>query len=193
MVTVGLDEAGVGPAFGSLWAAAVHLPHEMSGLCDSKAISERKRALLRARLDERETPHGLGEVTSVEIDILGLAEARRLVFERALEDLVQRCPNIVPTEIIVDGTIFRPWRDVPFRCEPKADATVPCVSAASIYAKTTRDAQIIGWCDEDCELEAKYGIRNNKGYLSAAHIEGLKNHGFTTRHRLSYNIKGVNA
>ena len=191
MVLVGLDEAGVGPAFGSVWAAAVHLPQPLEGLADSKKITEKRRDALRSRLDERETPHGLGEVTANEIDTLGLAEARRLVFERSLEDLCIKFPHIVPTELIVDGTIFRSWRDIPYQCIPKADDTVPCVSAASIYAKTTRDRQVEAWCDEDETLQSRYGIRCNKGYLSQEHISGIRTHGRTARHRHSYRIRSL--
>lgn len=196
MVLVGLDEAGVGPAFGSLWAAAVHLPEEarphLAGLTDSKAMSEAKRERLRPLIEAR-CAFGLGEVTGEEIDTLGLAECRRLVFERALDDLVARTPALVPTHLIVDGTLFRAWRDVPYECRPKADLTVPCVSAASVLAKTSRDRQVCAWCDEDPELDERYGIRSNKGYLAKVHIAGLQEFGYARHHRRSYKIKGVNA
>ena len=91
--------------------------------------------------------YGLGEVTSVEIDAMGMAEARRVVFERALDDYLQR-GGPMPDKLEVDGTIFRPWRNVPHTCTPAADSTIDCVSAASIMAKTTRDAQIQCLCDQ---------------------------------------------
>ena len=188
---VGLDEAGCGPGFGSLWASAVFLTHAIAGLNDSKKLTEKRRLFLRAKMDEHEIPHGLGEVTSAEIDTIGLGEARRLVFVRALDDLVQRFPAVVPTKLIVDGTIFGSWKNVPHVCIPKADETIPCVAAASIYAKTTRDAQINAWCDEDPSLDSCYGIRSNKGYLSTLHIARIRTHGFTPRHRRSYKIKGL--
>ena len=64
-------------------------------------------------------------------------------------------------------------------------------NAASVLAKTTRDAQVVAWCDEDPTLDARYGLRSNKGYLSRAHVEGIRTHGFTSRHRRSYRIRGL--
>lgn len=193
MVLVGVDEAGVGPAFGSLWACACHLPDGVAlpGLTDSKKLTEKKREVLRPLIMEQ-ARYGLGETTQSEIDTLGLAECRRLVFERALDDLVARFPDVRPSKIIVDGTLFRQWRGVPYELVPKADLTVACVSAASVLAKTSRDRQVVAWCDADPSLEERYGIRKNKGYLAPVHLQGLRTHGFTTRHRTSYTIKGVN-
>lgn len=162
-------------------------------------MTEARRRVVRAALLEDESSssssssrcqYGLGEVTSVEIDALGLGECRRLVFERALEDFVSRNARM-PTELIVDGTLFRAWRGVPHRCVPRADATVPCVMAASVLAKTTRDAQVLALCDADPTLDERYQIRSNKGYLSAAHVAGLRTHGHSEWHRRSYKVKGV--
>lgn len=187
---IGLDEAGVGPAFGSLWAAAVHLAQPIAGLADSKRLTERRRATLREEI-LASAVYGMGEVTHAEIDRWGLGEARRLVFERALDDMMRRTPTCAPSHLIVDGTIFRPWRGVPHECIEKADATHACVSAASILAKTTRDAQVLSMCDADPSLDARYGIRGNKGYLSARHIEGLRAHGWSEHHRTSYRIRAL--
>ena len=192
-VLVGLDEAGVGPAWGSVWACAVHLPSEADApveLRDSKKLTERARDRVRGALLTTAC-YGLGEVTQDEIDTLGLGEARVLVFERALEDLVKRHPNLSPTRLVVDGTMFRPWRSIPYECVPKADQTIPCVSAASVLAKTTRDAQVIAACDADESLQARYGLRKNKGYLSRQHVDGIRAHGYHALHRRSYRIRAL--
>lgn len=189
---VGLDEAGVGPALGSLWAGAVHIPdgQTIQGLADSKKLTEKRRNRLRQEITTM-CLYGLGEVTSIEVDSLGLGECRRLVFERALDDLFRKHPTIEITKLVVDGTLFRPYKEIPYECVPRADQTNPHVSAASILAKTTRDAQILELCDAEPDLDDKYGIRSNKGYLAPAHIKGLQLHGFTRHHRRSYRIKGV--
>ena len=121
---------------------------------------------------------------------MGMAEARRLVFERALDDFHART-SLIPSKIIVDGTIFRQWKGVEYECVEKADALFPCVSAASILAKTSRDMQVIEWCAQDPTLDVKYGIKNNKGYLSKQHIEGLRQHGYSDLHRRSYHIRAL--
>lgn len=191
MVEVGVDEAGVGPAYGSVWAAAVHVPRPVEGVRDSKTLSERRRDAFRNRiLAEEGVAYGLGEVTYDEIDRLGLAEARRLVFDRALDDYAAR-DGPTPTKILVDGSLFRPWRDVPYECHDRADALFPCVSAASILAKTSRDAQVRAWCEEDPTLHERYALKSNKGYLSTAHVEGLRTHGYSARHRRSYHIRAL--
>ena len=108
---VGLDEAGAGPGLGSLWAAAVSLRTDdggFPGLTDSKKMTPKRRQELRDRLLSEGHAYGLGEVTHEEIDAMGMAEARRVVFHRALDDYVSRGgPD--PTSLVVDGTIFRPW------------------------------------------------------------------------------------
>lgn len=188
MLVVGLDEAGAGPGYGSLWAAAVHL-REALDVKDSKKLTARAREALREKIMAA-AEYGLGEVTAEEIDSFGMGEARRLVFERALEDFRDRTRR-TPEYLVVDGTVFRPWRGVPYECQEGADATVPCVSAASILAKTQRDAQVLAWCDADPTLDERYGIRSNKGYLSARHVQGIREHGRTARHRTSFRIRAL--
>lgn len=192
MVVVGLDEAGAGPAFGSLWAACVHIP---DGVCiprltDSKKMSEKRRAEARLAILS-ECSFGLGEVTQAEIDARGLGEARRLVFERALQDFESREPLLNITSITVDGDLFRPYKDIHYECIRGADATIPCVSAASVLAKTSRDSQVLALCDAEPALHDRYKIRSNKGYLSKAHVEGLKLYGWSAHHRRSYRIKAL--
>ena len=193
MVVVGLDEAGTGPLLGSLWASAVHLPTPIVGLADSKRLSAQRRAALRETIVET-AQYGMGEVTSTEIDTIGMGEARRLVFERALEDYVSR-GGAPPTHLRVDGTLFRPWSyrgaAIPYALEPGADATVPCVSAASIMAKTTRDAQILALCDAHPDITQRYDLRANKGYPSARHVAALRTHGYTPWHRTSFRVRAL--
>ena len=151
-LVVGLDEAGVGAAYGSLWAAAVALRSAPpAGLTDSKKLTPARREKLREAILASDALCAGGEVTFYEIDEHGLGEARRLVFERT-RDLVCRARPAA-------GSYRRRRHALPpvarraDECMPKADLHVPCVSAASILAKTRRDAQV-DLCDD--ELDARY-------------------------------------
>ena len=189
-VEVGVDEAGVGPGFGSLWAAAVHLPVPVEGIQDSKRLTKTRRTFLREAILQV-ADYGLGEVTAQEIDAWGLGEARRVVFERALDDYMLR-GGPAPAKVIVDGTLFRKWRNVPFECIPRADSFFSHVGAASILAKTTRDAQVVEWCDDHPDLAKRYDLRRNMGYLTEAHRRAIAAHGKLPEvHRWSYKIKEI--
>ena len=195
---VGVDEAGCGPAFGELVASAVVLPDNptIEGLADSKKLTPKKRGLLYAQLTNPDSGCviGVGRISNVEIDARGLAWARRAVFHRALDNLEENgLPSSAIHKIIVDGTIFESWKGVAHECVVKADAKIPCVSAASIIAKVTRDDSIVQMCEQFPELKAYYKLDKNKGYLTKDHIEGIKAHGLTNWHRKSYAIKGYNA
>ena len=189
----GLDEAGRGPAYGPLVAAAVTL-HQVEqdkwrALTDSKKLTPKARERLYETIVE-DADVGIGIVTNDEIDTRGLGECQKLVFHRALDALVER-GGATPGQLIVDGLVFEQWRNVPYECKPRADATVACVSAASIVAKVTHDRLIAADCDVSPDLHEKYDLRNNKGYLSAKHTEGLRVHGFSAGHRKSFRIRAV--
>jgi len=191
---VGVDEAGCGPAFGDLVASAVILPDNCSieGLADSKKLTNNKRNALFKKITspENNCAFGIGAVSNIEIDTNGLAWARRVVFHRALDDLEQKGylhSNIA--NIIVDGNIFKEWKNVKYECIIKADEKIPCVSAASIVAKVTRDMSILKLCEEFPDLVKKYKLDKNKGYLTKDHVNGIRTHGLTDFHRKSYNIR----
>lgn len=186
-IIVGLDEAGVGSLMGIMSAAAVVLPkdHTIKDLCDSKKISEKKRFMICEDI-KANSYYGIGVVTNTEIDTLGMGRCRRLVFHRALDDLFEKYPGMKVDKIIVDGTLFDDYKDIPHECIPKADVTHACVSAASIIAKTFRDANILEICRENEQIASLYKWESNKGYPSAHHREALKTHGVTDWHRKSY-------
>lgn len=194
-IVAGLDEAGCGPAFGELVAAAVihddallreNLPLGIR-IVDSKMLSDKKRGSAhRFILDTCKC--GVGRVSASEVDSLGLAACRRIVFHRALDDLVAK-HGVRPDHLIVDGTLFKEWKKgVSHECIPKADATIPCVSAASIVAKETRDAWIRDVCTKYPDWNIRYDLVKNKGYLTPAHIQGIHLHGKTPQHRHSFRI-----
>lgn len=184
----GVDEAGCGALIGDLVAAAVILPvgYDTSGLDDSKKLSEKKRALLGEKL-RADVIFGIGKISPQEIDKHGFAWARRTVFKRALDALAEKTPPASILSIIVDGTgFFDGYRSIEWKLEARADARYASVAAASIIAKTERDADILQVCDANPELAEKYGWRSNKGYPAAAHKQGIAAFGTTEFHRRSF-------
>ena len=191
----GCDEAGVGCIAGDMIAAAVILPRDCPlPLADSKRLSTSAReGLYDALMQNPHVQSGIGRVTHKEIDDLGMARCRRLVFERALDDLatnslerLNREPRI--RHIIIDGTLFDGWRGVSFECIPRADATIACVSAASILAKVTRDRYMRDLLQQhpDCGV---YGWATNMGYPTTAHRKAVVEHGPSPFHRTSFRIR----
>tara|TARA_B110001450_G_scaffold238724_1_gene245968 strand:- start:478 stop:1098 length:621 start_codon:yes stop_codon:yes gene_type:complete len=182
----GVDEAGCGSLIGDLVAAAVVLPcdYDTTGLNDSKKLSEKKRNAMGQKL-RNEVSFGVGKVSREEIDANGLAWARRVVFTRALDALVQ---INTPASIVVDGTgFFDGFGDIAaWKLEAKADSQYASVAAASIIAKTERDLDIQKLCDAYPEFAGKYGWRNNKGYPALVHKNGIRDHGITSFHRRSF-------
>ncbi len=172
---LGLDEAGCGPVFGDLVASAVYIPEnvDVTGITDSKKISEKKRIVFFQKICN-ECMYGIGKVSNSEIDKIGLGEARRLVFERALDNYKEKYPEFKMEKLVIDGTIFRPYENIPYECIPKADVLYEQVSAASIIAKVTRDDDIYNLCKEHNYLDEFYNISKNKGYLTKEHIDGIK-------------------
>jgi ribonuclease HII len=187
---IGLDEAGCGPGFGDLVASAVFVPMNvcLDGITDSKKMSDKKRNIFFQKICE-ECYFGIGKVTNKEIDSIGLGEARRLVFERALFEFEKKYPEFKMEKHIVDGTIYRQWKNVSFECIPKADSLYTEVSAASVIAKVTRDNDVLKLCKENPYLDEYYKISKNKGYLTQDHKKGILKHGKSVYHRLSYTIK----
>ena len=179
----GVDEAGVGSLMSIMVAGAVILPDDFdtTNLCDSKKTTEKKRKMIAEQLHDK-ADVGIGIVTEEEIDTLGLAKCRRIVFHRALDNL----KSINISKIIVDGTLFETYKNIQHECIPKADATVPCVSAASIVAKHYRDSYIYELCENNKNASEFYGWKTNKGYPSQKHRNAIQNKGISKFHRKSY-------
>ncbi|MCC7311580.1 MAG: ribonuclease HII [Sulfuritalea sp.] len=174
----GVDEAGRGPLAGPVFAAAVILDpaRPIVGLADSKKISERKRERLAVEIREKALAFGIAFATVEEIDRLNILQATLLAMRRAVEALA-----VQPGEALIDGNRC-PQLAMPARAIVGGDATVPAISAASILAKTARDAEM----RLIHEAFPQYALDRHKGYDTAAHREALKLHGPASFHRRSF-------
>jgi ribonuclease HII len=174
----GVDEAGRGPLAGSVYAAAVILDpaRPIEGLNDSKLLAEDVREELALQIREKATCWAIASASVEEIDRINILRASLYAMRRAILALPWR-----PEEVCVDGIHKPPVR---IRCNPvvKADRTVPEVSAASILAKTARDAEMR-------EMDTRfpgYGFANHKGYSTPEHLLALKALGPCAIHRRSF-------
>jgi ribonuclease HII len=174
----GVDEAGRGPLAGPVFAAAVILDpaRPIAGLADSKKLSEKTRKQLAIVIRERALAWSVGEASVEEIDRLNILRATMLAMARAVSGLSLR-----PVEALIDGNRC-PALDVPARAIVGGDALVPEISAASILAKTARDAQMLLLH----EHYPQYGLDRHKGYGTALHLEALRIHGPAFFHRRSF-------
>ncbi|MBA3836289.1 MAG: ribonuclease HII [Sphingomonas sp.] len=172
----GVDEAGRGPLAGPVVAAAVVLGSDgIEGLNDSKKLSAAQRGRL-AEAIRRACHVGVGIASVEEIDRLNILHATMLAMTRAVDAL-----GCAPREVLVDGNRLPDWR-WSARAIIGGDASEPCISAASIIAKVTRDAIMVA---ADA-AHPGYGWASNKGYGSAAHLAALATLGPTPLHRRSF-------
>ncbi|BAL24698.1 ribonuclease HII [Azoarcus sp. KH32C] len=174
----GVDEAGRGPLAGSVVAAAVILDpaRPIEGLNDSKKLTERARDRLAELIRERALAWAVAEATVAEIDRLNILHATMLAMQRAVAGLSHR-----PDLVRIDGNRC-PVLDVPSEAVVKGDATVPAIAAASILAKTVRDAQMV----ELDVIYPAYGFARHKGYPTAEHLAALRLHGVADCYRRSF-------
>ena len=174
----GLDEVGRGPLAGPVVTAAVILDPEqpISGLADSKALSEKKREALFDEILLKAKAWAIGRAEVEEIDEINILQATMLAMQRAVNGL-----SVQPEHVLVDGNRCP---DLPCTAEAiiKGDGKVPAISAASIIAKVTRDREMV-------LLDEKYpgyGLAGHKGYPTKAHMDALQKLGVTPIHRRSF-------
>ena len=174
----GVDEAGRGPLAGPVFAAAVILgpAHGIVGLADSKQLSARRRDALAVQIRRRAVAWAVASASVEEIDALNILQATLLAMRRAVEGLA-----LTPAEILVDG-LYCPKTSQPARAIVRGDSAVAEIAAASILAKTARDAAML----ELHVLYPDYGFDRHKGYPTAAHLTALHTHGVSAVHRRSF-------
>ncbi len=176
----GVDEAGRGPVAGPVTAAAVimRVGDLIENVRDSKLLSEPRRESVGEMIRNRAIDFSVAHVESGTIDTLNILNATRLAVRTAVETL-----KIKPQVILIDGK-FLNMGDKTCISIVKGDSTVFSIAAASILAKTARDALMHSYSREFPD----YSFDRNKGYLTREHLLAIRKHGFTPIHRKSFSI-----
>lgn len=174
----GVDEVGRGPLVGAVVTAAVILDpnNPITGLADSKKLSEKRRIALAEEIKQKALCWSLGRAEPDEIDQLNILQATMLAMQRAVAGLA-----IQPDFVLVDGNRI-PKLTMPAQAVVKGDSLVAEISAASILAKVARDAEM----DELDQRYPEYGFAKHKGYPTKLHFEKLAELGVTPFHRKSF-------
>ncbi|MGY4673920.1 ribonuclease HII [Ursidibacter arcticus] len=174
----GVDEVGRGPLVGAVVTAAVILDpnNPITGLADSKKLSEKRRIALAEEIKQKALCWSLGRAEPDEIDQLNILHATMLAMQRAVAGLA-----IQPDFVLVDGNRI-PQLTMPAQAVVKGDSLVAEISAASILAKVARDAEM----DELDQRYPEYGFAQHKGYPTKLHFEKLAELGVTPFHRKSF-------
>ena len=180
-IIAGTDEAGRGCLAGPVTAAAVILPKNFKNeiLNDSKVLSLKKRNVLRSYIEENASYFGVTHVFMEEIDEINILNASITAMQRSISKLGQ-----TPECIIVDGNRFKAFLDIPFECIIKGDGKFLSIAAASILAKTYRDA----YMEEIHEEYPMYNWKKNKGYPTREHRAAIEKFGITKYHRKSFKL-----
>lgn len=179
----GVDEVGRGPLAGPVVCAAVIMPLDkdslVEGVDDSKKLSEKKREQLAEEIKKRALYYKIVEVSESEIDRINILEATKVGMKQAIEGLEQQ-PEIVLTDGNMTIDVSLPQQSV-----IHGDALSYSIGAASIIAKVYRDRLM----DEFAKTYPHYAFEKNKGYGTAAHIQGIKEHGLCPIHRRTFTKK----
>ena len=177
-LVAGVDEAGRGPLAGPVVAAAVILDERqpIQGLADSKKLSAKRREALFDEIRAKALCCSIAQASVEEIDTLNILQATLLAMRRAVLSL-----RLPPKLVLVDGNRL-PVLDIRSEAIVKGDEKVPCISAASILAKVTRDR----WCKQYHVEFPQYGFDQHKGYGTAEHLAALRQHGACPQHRKTF-------
>lgn len=187
MAILGIDEVGRGPLAGPLVVGAVILPDEkpewVGELKDSKKLTAKKRDILNELILKEALAVGLGWVSAVELDNIGISAALKLATKKAVQSV--QATHIAFSQIIIDGKVnFLAGTPLEkyVSVMPKADDLIKEVSAASIIAKVARDNYMVRLS----EVYPKYGFDSHVGYGTAKHLAAIREHGICAEHRKSF-------
>ena len=181
LIEAGCDEAGRGCYAGPVFAAAVILPKRFKHplLNDSKQLKECERDELKPIIEQQALAYSVAMVDVDEIDRINILRASLKAMHIAIEKL-----SLTPAFLLIDGNYFTPYKETPHKCVIKGDATYASIAAASILAKTYRDAYMKRLHEEF----PYYSWHSNKGYGTEEHRTAIEAHGVCKYHRKSFNI-----
>lgn len=181
VVECGTDEAGRGCLAGPVTAAAVILPPKFRNqlLNDSKKVNKNTRNLLKKVIEKKALGFSVSFIDNYKVDEINILNASILAMHESIESL-----KIPPGHILVDGNRFKPFRDIPHLCVIKGDGKYLNIAAASILAKTYRDA----YMEKIHEEFPMYNWKQNKGYPTLEHREAIEKYGTTKYHRKSFKL-----
>ncbi|WP_459213185.1 ribonuclease HII [Aquimarina rhabdastrellae] len=181
LIECGTDEAGRGCLAGPVTAAAIILPDDFKNdiLNDSKQLSASKRNTLLPIIEREALSFGVTHVFMDEIDEINILNASILAMQRSIEKL-----SLLPEHIVIDGNRFKPYKDIPYTCVVKGDGKFLNIAAASVLAKTYRDA----YMEKIHEEFPMYNWKKNKGYPTKEHRAAIKKYGPTKYHRKSFKL-----
>jgi ribonuclease HII len=180
----GIDEAGRGCFAGPVFAAAVILPKDFHHplLNDSKQLTKEERNLLRPVIEKESISYSVASVCNEQIDEINILQASYKAMHIALDKLKNQ-----PQFLLIDGNRFKAYKDFPHKCVIKGDGIYSSIAAASVLAKTYRDAYM-----QKLHKQYKmYAWRTNKGYGTPEHRTAIKQHGLCKYHRKSFNIQSA--
>lgn len=174
----GVDEVGRGPLVGPVVAACVILPvnYKLSGLDDSKKLSEKKREKFYDIIMKDAIAVGIGVVDAKKIDEINILEASRLAMKLAIENL-----NVKP-EFVLSDAMKLDNIDIPYEAIIHGDSLSLSIAAGSVIAKVTRDRMMY----ELDEKYPEYGFAQHKGYPTKKHLENLQKYGILSNYRFTY-------
>ena len=178
---VGTDEAGRGCLAGPVTAAAVILSKDYQNelLTDSKLLSEKNRLILEPLIKSESACFGIAHIYEETIDEINILNASILAMHNAIDKLFYK-----PSHIIVDGNRFKPYNDISHTCIIKGDSKFMSIAAASVLAKTARDAYMIKLHEE----YPMYNWKKNKGYPTKEHRAAIKKYGISKYHRKTFKL-----
>lgn len=185
LIEAGCDEAGRGCYAGPVFAAAVILPKKIYHplLNDSKQVKEKDRNELRLFIEKKAIAFAVAKVDNDEIDRINILKASIKAMHLAIDQLKK-----VPELLIIDGNRFTTYQNIPHHCIIKGDGKYASIAAASILAKTYRDAYMLNLH----QSFPMYSWDKNKGYGTLIHRNAIAEFGITKYHRKSFNIFSEN-